>query len=420
MTDQESKLPLPRFLKIFTTNGVSVPKAMAVAGKIYKEYSTPSRLAELTDVKLGAAGVSDKEDRKNVLAAIRKAGYVYRRKPLTKEEAIQTSVAQPAAGPSSSSILSNAASPFKRKRKHSSDKNEFFPDGSPDETADPENLNFNEVLDENVIRPKSCVINRAPIMTAWGMVVAERLGFRREEALSIASVYTEANAISKGIHLGVFNEGKGKDIEASQTGSQPYVNLMGRSIMNFVYETHFSYRSSPLYQTHEGQWRALSNGAPIFPSAAFSYISRSFKQTAPYVIGALRLLALSYPPGVLNTKGWSLYAEFRPRVDGWGKRSEIKLESILSLRRKEDMTSPLGNHSEGGAASQVAVPIIEDKGSCDDDPPLARGQSDEPRAKKAKTMTLEEYEAALDNDTTFNDVDLDFSEPGKSKGQSSR
>lgn len=32
---------------------------------------------------------------------------------------------------------------------------------------------------------KFTVINRAPIMTVWSFVVAERLGFQREEALSI-------------------------------------------------------------------------------------------------------------------------------------------------------------------------------------------------------------------------------------------
>jgi hypothetical protein len=43
----------------------------------------------------------------------------------------------------------------------------------------------------------------------------------------IASVYTEMNAISKGIRLGVFDQGKGKDI-ADLSGTQPYVDIMGR------------------------------------------------------------------------------------------------------------------------------------------------------------------------------------------------
>jgi len=70
-----------------------------------------------------------------------------------------------------------------RKRKRSSDSNEFLPDGSQEVYEG--SLEFSEVLDEGKLRNKSCVINRAPILTAWSMIVAERLGFKREEALSI-------------------------------------------------------------------------------------------------------------------------------------------------------------------------------------------------------------------------------------------
>lgn len=84
-------------------------------------------------------------------------------------------------------------------------------------------------------------------MTAWSFIVAERLGFQREEALSIgecsvihhglqlakssfreATVYTEMNAISKGVSLGIYDRGKGKGVEATKGGTQPYVDLMGR------------------------------------------------------------------------------------------------------------------------------------------------------------------------------------------------
>jgi hypothetical protein len=81
-------------------------------------------------------------------------------------------------------------------------------------------------------------------MTAWAFVVAERMGFKREEALSIglctslhtfspftrqtASVYAEMNAISKGMSLGIYSKDKDKGLEAEIGGSQPYVDIMGR------------------------------------------------------------------------------------------------------------------------------------------------------------------------------------------------
>ena len=62
-----------------------------------------------------------------------------------------------------------------------------LPDRPPEEVESAKygNFDFKEVVDEDLLRMKSAVINRAPVMTAWAMVVAERLGFRREEALSI-------------------------------------------------------------------------------------------------------------------------------------------------------------------------------------------------------------------------------------------
>ena len=53
------------------------------------------------------------------------------------------------------------------------------------ESAKYGNFDFREVLDEGRLKVKSTVVNRAPIMTAWAAIVAERLGFEREEALSI-------------------------------------------------------------------------------------------------------------------------------------------------------------------------------------------------------------------------------------------
>jgi len=62
-----------------------------------------------------------------------------------------------------------------------------LPDRPPEEmeSAKCGNFDFKEILVEDLLRLKSTVINRAPIMTAWATIVAERLGFEREESLSI-------------------------------------------------------------------------------------------------------------------------------------------------------------------------------------------------------------------------------------------
>jgi len=52
-----------------------------------------------------------------------------------------------------------------------------------------ESLDFHEILDEDALKHKFTVVNRAPVMMAWASVVAERLGFSRSEALSIGMAF---------------------------------------------------------------------------------------------------------------------------------------------------------------------------------------------------------------------------------------
>ncbi|KAH9951615.1 hypothetical protein B0H21DRAFT_716738 [Amylocystis lapponica] len=387
-----AKIPLPEFLKVLTSNNVPATKAMAVASKIYKTYNTPSALGALTDVQLAGAGLDDKELRKLVLTALRKAGF---RTPPSGGANRASSRTPDGAGPSTLPSDTNVTRP-KRKRKRDNDINEFLPDRPSNEGELFGSLEFNEVLDEEVLKNKYTVVNRAPVMMAWAFIVAERLGFQREEALSIASVYTEMNAITKGVSLGIFDSGTQKGREASQHGSQPYVDLMGR-------------RSVPLYQTADARWRALSTGAPVAPSAAFSYISRALRQTTPHVLGALRLLAASYAPAQLNAKGFALYADFRPSVDGWGKKAELRCNAILALRKARAK-----NEEDVAEAARGVDDIVKiEPPAAEND--LTAGEPEQsgsqPERKRPRVMTVEEYEAALDADTTFDNVDLNFDVP---------
>ena len=47
-------------------------------------------------------------------------------------------------------------------------------------------------------------INRAPVLTLWAAVVAERLGFERDEALTLGKAVAGLTAQSKGQRLGIF------------------------------------------------------------------------------------------------------------------------------------------------------------------------------------------------------------------------
>lgn len=138
------------------------------------------------------------------------------------------------------------------------------------------------------------------------------------------------------------------------------------------------------------QWRALLDSNPVPPSTAYTYIMNSLRQTAPFVMGAMHLLALSYEPRELNSKGFALYADFRPDIPdgakGWGKRGEVKCQTILRLMKK------------GTSANSTSTnPKSED---------LVKTE-DGPDTKKPRLLTLEEYEAALDADPGFDDIDFE-------------
>jgi hypothetical protein len=50
---------------------------------------------------------------------------------------------------------------------------------------------------------RTIYINRAPVLTLWAAVVAERLGFRRDESLTLGRAVAGVNAY-KGVSLGLF------------------------------------------------------------------------------------------------------------------------------------------------------------------------------------------------------------------------
>jgi hypothetical protein len=103
-------------------------------------------------------------------------------------------------------------------------------------------------------------------------------------------------------------------------------------------------------------------------------------------MGALRLLAKTYTPGELNSKGFGLYAEFRPEVEGWGGRGEVRCEQILSLRKSEP-----AEPAQGRTEDVIRVTTAEE--SLDGEPAGKRQKGDD------------DYDTAFD-DFVFNEEDL--------------
>ena len=80
--------------------------------------------------------------------------------------------------------------------------------------------------------PNKIQINRAPVLTLWAAIVAERLGFDHDEALSLGKALAGLNAQSKGRRLGIFKPAP-KEIRKArerERGEEFWVDLLGRAL----------------------------------------------------------------------------------------------------------------------------------------------------------------------------------------------
>lgn len=165
---------------------------------------------------------------------------------------------------------------------------------------------------------ESITINRAPVLALWATVVAERLGFSRDEALSLGKAVTGLNAQAKGQHLGIYK--KHEIPRERREGRADSVELFGREI--------------PVTRTPDGI-RALNKGEPVSAGSAQAYLESKFGEHLPAVRAAMEELVRSLKPEVLEVRAFALYAQFRPQipegVKGWGARGNLDLGLIRSL-----------------------------------------------------------------------------------------
>ncbi|MEK0084879.1 hypothetical protein [Benzoatithermus flavus] len=167
-------------------------------------------------------------------------------------------------------------------------------------------------------------INRAPVLTLWAAVVAERLGFDRGTALTLGQAVAGMSAYAKGVSLGIIEPKPDLVREHGERlaeGERLYVDLLGRPV--------------PVVRTAEGI-RALNKGKPGRPAAVERYLEGKFKDRLEEARAAMTELAATYPPEELNRRGFRLYESFRPAVPagerGWGAAGELDLDRIRAAR----------------------------------------------------------------------------------------
>jgi hypothetical protein len=169
-------------------------------------------------------------------------------------------------------------------------------------------------------------INRAPVLTLWASVVAERLGFEHDEALTLGKAVAGLNAYSKGKALGLFKPTP-KDVRTKRAEQAKKAGVI---------QVELLHRAVPVVQTPEGL-RAVAKDKPIDPSSVQKYLSSKFKGGLGPVSAAMVELADSLDPEDLAAHAYALYETFRPDIPageaGWGAAGILSLARIRTLAR---------------------------------------------------------------------------------------
>jgi hypothetical protein len=174
---------------------------------------------------------------------------------------------------------------------------------------------------------RTITINRAPVLTLWAAVVAERLGFNRDEALSLGKAVAGLNAQAKGRRLGVFkpHEEKAAKAREKKRGEEFWVEVCGRPV--------------PAKNTKDGI-RAVIGSSEVASKAAQVYLESKFGNDLDAAQRAMTKLAKSYRPKELAAVAFALYEQFRPTIPegvrGWGAKGDLDLGLIASLAQKSD------------------------------------------------------------------------------------
>jgi len=189
------------------------------------------------------------------------------------------------------------------------------------------------------------LVNRAPVLTLWAAVVAERLGYSREEALSLARGAAGLTAQSKGQILGIYQpRGREKRTKPGEVEGRP-IEFLGREV--------------PAKKTADGI-RAVASGRVVQPESVQKYLEQKFGESLPAVRQAMEKLARAMPPKVLEDRAFSLYLRFRPSVPegtaGWGAKGELDLEAIAGLASQKAEVQAEAEFEARAAAAIRQIP----------------------------------------------------------------
>jgi hypothetical protein len=175
-------------------------------------------------------------------------------------------------------------------------------------------------------------VNRAPVLTLWATVVAERLGFDHDAALTLGRAVAGSSAQMKGRALGIYEPSEEPPSKMAEERRQRFkpdepfgVRLLGWTI--------------PAIRTPDGIRAMEKDSRPASAASVERYLASKFGDHLDEVRAAMEQLAASLSAEELNCHGFALYEAFRPAIPagarGWGAAGELDLNRITSITHDE-------------------------------------------------------------------------------------
>ncbi len=146
----------------------------------------------------------------------------------------------------------------------------------------------------------------------WAAVVAQRLGFDEDEALTLGKAVAGLNARAKGRRLSMFkpHEEKPHKAREKKRGEEFWIEVCGRPV--------------PAKNTEDGI-RAVKGAQLSEPESVWRYLESKFGDDPGAVRSAMQRLARSFQRNELTDPAFGLYEPFRPAIPegvrDWGPKA---------------------------------------------------------------------------------------------------
>ena len=168
-------------------------------------------------------------------------------------------------------------------------------------------------------------VNRAPVLTLWAAIVAERLGHSADTAMTLGRAVAGSAARMKARSIGREEQKYDRDADTPVL-AVPHITapafLLGKEIR--------------MLPNEDGEPRAAEGNRPSDSASVQRYLTKAFGVDFEPIRQAMEQLANRYTPQELNRIGFRLYEQFRPEVppgnEGWGAKAVFDLNKVLFAR----------------------------------------------------------------------------------------